>query len=77
MADRFHMLPSEIVKRATTYDYMIMDILGVYNEYESAQHEGRLADTKIYGDNTDQLAEMLAKSRELVRMSDEQHKQTN
>ena len=40
MAERYHMLPHEVAARATTYDYMIQDVLHTYDEYQVKQRNG-------------------------------------
>lgn len=40
MAERYHMLPHEVRERATTYDYIIQDVLHTYDEYQQRSKQG-------------------------------------
>jgi hypothetical protein len=40
MAERYHMLPHEVAARATTYDYMIQDVLHTYDEFQRRSQQG-------------------------------------
>lgn len=62
MAEKFHLLPHEVEARATTYDFMIMDVLATYDRYQSSK-SGGLPDASVYSYTQDELKAMMEKSR--------------
>jgi len=40
MAERYSKLPSEIIKDATTFDYVIMDVAYSFREYRNRKQNG-------------------------------------
>jgi len=63
IAEKYGMLPSQVVLNATTYDYMIMDVLQTLEAYQMQQSTGNL-DPSIYDLSEDQMQDMLEKARE-------------
>lgn len=63
MAERYGMLPHEIETRATTYDFMISDVLATFDKYQDAKSKG-LPDPSVYNISQDQLQKMLNKNDE-------------
>jgi hypothetical protein len=62
MAERYGLLPHEVESRATTYDFMITDVLATYDKYQSAKSKG-LPDPSVYNFSQDQLQEMVARNK--------------
>ena len=62
MAEKFGMLPHEVEARATTYDFMITDVLATYDKYQHAKSKG-LPDPSIYNFSQEQLQAMVAKNK--------------
>lgn len=61
MAERYGLLPSEVAKRATTYDIMITDVLASYTHYEQQKASGKV-DPTTYGFTQDDLANIMEKA---------------
>jgi hypothetical protein len=40
MAERYGLLPSEVLRRATTFDFVIMDMVASYKEYRQRIENG-------------------------------------
>lgn len=59
MADRYKMLPSEVMNRASTFDIYVMDAALSYQNYQRKKQEGKLAEEL----STDELQEMMRKAR--------------
>jgi len=57
MAEKYGMLPHEVEQRATTYDFMITDVLAAYENYMNAKKnaKGGTIDPKLYNLSTEQL----------------------
>ncbi len=56
MAEKYHMLPSVVEQNATTYDFMITDVLATYEQYLAAKNNKKGAiDPKVYNLTTEQL----------------------
>jgi hypothetical protein len=55
MAEKFQMLPSQVEQHATTYDFMITDVLAAYERYEKAKSKGGTLDPKMYNLSQEQL----------------------
>lgn len=56
MAEKYHMLPSQVEQHATTYDFMITDVLATYEQYLAAKNNKKgIVDPKIYNLSTEQL----------------------
>ncbi len=64
MAEKFHMLPHVVEQNATTYDFMIMDVLAAFDRYQNNKSKGKLPDAKQYNLSEDQLLAMLGKNNE-------------
>lgn len=62
MAERYGLLPHEVEKRATTYDFMITDVLATYDKYQQSKSKG-LPDPNVYNFSQEQLKAMVAKNR--------------
>lgn len=58
----FGMLPSQVLKQATTFDLEAIDIYTTYNKAQKNIQEGKPQDMDMYRD--EDLAEMLNKYRE-------------
>lgn len=41
LAKTFGMLPSQVVEQATTYDLMIADVMGTWEEYQMKKASGK------------------------------------
>jgi hypothetical protein len=62
MAERYGMLPSQVVMNATTYDLMISDVLATFDKYEESKAKGKgVADPKVFNFTQDELQNMLKK----------------
>jgi len=64
MAEKFGMLPHQVEQTATTYDYMIMDVLATYDEYQQAKSKSKTLDPSIYKLKQEELQQLLRSSRE-------------
>lgn len=65
MAEKFHMLPSQVEAHATTYDFMITDVLAAYDNYQMQKtKKGGVADPKSYNLSQEQLLVILNKGKE-------------
>jgi len=62
MAKEFGMLPSQIEKRATTYDLMIIDVLNAYDNFQQQKTSGKI-DPKVYQFKEEELLAMIEKTR--------------
>ncbi len=49
------MLPSQVEADATTYDFMITDVLAAYEKYQNAKSKGGTLDPKMYNLSQEQL----------------------
>ena len=50
------MLPSQVEQHATTYDFMITDVLAAYERYKQAKNKtGGTVDPKMYNLSQEQL----------------------
>lgn len=59
MADRYKILPSEVMNRATTFDIYVMDVALTYRSHLQKKQEG-----KLHEDYTvDDLQQMMSKAR--------------
>ena len=52
------MLPHQVEHNATTYDFMITDVLATYDNFQQAKSKGGTLDPKVYNLTTDQLLAM-------------------
>lgn len=59
MADRYKILPSEVMNRATTFDIYVMDAALSYRNYQQKKQEGKLAETL----STEELQEMMQRAK--------------
>ena len=64
MAEKFHMLPSQVEQHATTYDFMITDVLATYDNYQQAKAKGGTLDPKVYNLSTEQLIAMRDRAKQ-------------
>lgn len=55
MAEKYHMLPHEVEAHATTYDFMITDVLAAYERFKQAKSKGGTLDPKMYNLSQEQL----------------------
>jgi hypothetical protein len=55
MAQKYNMLPSQVELHATTYDFMITDVLAAYERYQQAKSKGGTLDPKMYQLSQEQL----------------------
>ena len=55
MAQKYNMLPSQVELHATTYDFMITDVLAAYERYQQAKNKGGTLDPKMYQLSQEQL----------------------
>jgi hypothetical protein len=60
LGERYSMLPSEVLCRASTLDLYVMDVALSYHDHQRKKSENK-ADASMY--DTEQLKEMLAKTR--------------
>ncbi len=63
MAEKYHMLPSQVEADATTYDFMITDVLAAYEKYQNAKSKGGTLDPKMYNLSQDQLQSIIKKGK--------------
>ena len=40
MAEKYHMLPHQVAANATTYDYIIQDVLLTYDKFQQKSQQG-------------------------------------
>jgi len=62
MAERYGMLPHQVEKQATTYDFMVTDVLATFDKYQHAKSKG-LPDPSVYNFSQEQLQQMVAKNK--------------
>lgn len=55
MAEKYGMLPHQVAEHATTYDFMVTDVLATYDRYMENKAKGGLMDHKLYGLTTEEL----------------------
>jgi len=58
LAEKYHMLPHMVEQDATTYDFMITDVLATFENYQQAKSKKGTLDPKVYNLSTDQLLAM-------------------
>lgn len=65
MAEKYHMLPHEVEQRATTYDFMINDVLATYENYVQAKSKakGGAIDPKLYNLSQEKLQAIMNKGK--------------
>ena len=63
MAEKYHMLPHEVEENATTYDFMITDVLAAYEKYQKAKSKGGTLDPKMYNLSQEQLQAIMKKGK--------------
>jgi len=61
IAKTYGMLPSEVLRRATTYDLMIADVMSSWEEY---QYNKAMGKNPIPDYTTDELVEMFNKGKQ-------------
>lgn len=62
MAEKYGMLPHQVEQTATTYDFMVMDVVNTYDNYKQQKASGKLMDASVYGLSQDDLQSILDKS---------------
>ena len=56
MAEKYGMLPSQVVEHATTYDVMISDVLATYDRYQESKSKGKgIADPSTFDFTQEEL----------------------
>lgn len=60
MAERYKLLPSELLARASTLDLFIMDAAVSYHNYQHKKQNGQVAEQY----SQDELLDMIKKTRE-------------
>lgn len=63
MAEKFSKFPHEVEQNANTYDFMIMDVLATYDNYQQQKSSGKLIDASVYGYTTDELMKIRNKAK--------------
>jgi len=63
MAEKYHMLPHEVEANATTYDFMITDVLAAFERYQKAKSKGGTLDPKLYNLSQEQLQAIIKKGK--------------
>lgn len=58
MAEKYGKLPHEIEQHATTYDFMILDVLATYDNYQQQKAKGGLMDASVYGYTQEELLKL-------------------
>jgi hypothetical protein len=61
LAKTFGLLPSQVLANANTYDLMIADVLGSWEEYQYNKAAGK---STVPDYSTEELASMMAKVRQ-------------
>lgn len=61
MAEKYGMLPSEVVAKANTYDLMITDVVATYDNYQQAKASGKPLDNSVYRMTDDDLIKIAEK----------------
>ncbi len=61
LAEKYHMLPHQVEQNATTYDFMITDVLATFDNYQQAKTKKGTLDPKAYNLSTEQLLAMKGK----------------
>lgn len=65
MAEKYHMLPHEVEQNATTFDFMIMDVLATYDNYQLQKNKnGGTPDPKSYNLTPEQLLAIKNKGKQ-------------
>jgi hypothetical protein len=66
MAEKYHMLPHQVEQNATTYDFMITDVLAAYDNYMQAKSKakGGAVDPKLYNLSQEKLQAILNKGKQ-------------
>lgn len=64
MAEKYHMLPHQVEQNATTYDFMIMDVLATYESYQQQKSTGKLIDASVYGLKEEEMLEMVKRAKQ-------------
>ena len=63
MAEKYHLLPSQVEANATTFDFMITDVLAAYERYMQAKSKGGTLDPKMYNLSQEQLQAIMNKGK--------------
>lgn len=58
------MLPSQVEQHATTYDFMITDVLATYDNFQQAKAKGGTLDPSVYNLTTEQLLAIKNKTKQ-------------
>lgn len=62
MAKEYGMLPHQIEQQATTYDFMIMDVLHTYEAYQQQKSTGKI-NPNMYKLQTDELQQLMENAK--------------
>jgi len=65
MAEKYGMLPHQVEADATTYDFMVTDVLATYDKYMENKAKGGLMDHKLYGLTTEELIKIKNKKKDV------------
>jgi hypothetical protein len=63
MAEKFHMLPHVIEQNATTYDFMIVDVLAAYDRFQASKAKNKIPSADAYNLSQDQLQKIIGKNK--------------
>jgi len=63
MAEKFHMLPSQVEQHATTYDFMIVDVLAAYDRFQASKTKNKIPTADAYNLSQDQLLKIIGKNK--------------
>jgi len=63
MAEKFHMLPSQVERDATTYDFMIVDVLAAYDKFQASKTKNKIPSADAYNLSQDQLQKIIGKNK--------------
>ncbi len=66
MAEKYGMLPHQVEQHATTYDFMITDVLAAYENYMQAKTKakGGTIDPKLYNLSEEKMLAILNKGKQ-------------
>ena len=62
MAKEYGMLPHQVEQSATTYDFMIMDVLQTYDAYQQQKSTGKI-DPSMYKLNTKEMQTLMENAK--------------
>lgn len=64
MAEKYHLLPHQVEQNATTYDFMITDVLAAWERFQQAKGKGGTIDPNLYNLSSEQLLTILNKTKQ-------------